>query len=164
MTPLPPTDLRQLHADTIRALSENRRKHDTLRTQILEMLAEALRLIRETTDWSIGDVADVAGCWPQQILEIERGMYPPTLPQIEAYLAMQRRTDIRKQARAQRSTEMVIHLCMLPSNLRTNPHPAAACGAPKDSFLGVASDVTCPACMATRAYQATMGAIRREKP
>lgn len=164
MTPLPRIDLRQIHADTLRAISENERKYEDQRKRILELLADALREVRFDAKATEYDVARKAGVHVHKVMACEACVELPTNAIIQAYIAIaEERETIPMPAPAKPCHEgESIHFATVT---HTSGHGintvGSACG--KGVLLGGANEVTCERCKQTQAFEQIHSAINQSR-
>lgn len=158
-------DLRQIHGDTVRALSENRRKHDSLRVRILQLQAEAFTETRRQFGLSAHDIADMAGVPPDTVLEVERGSMNPPQSVAEIYIGISEGTTFAKMPKEPSPAHdgEEIHFLIGTRNLPKGKLATfdSACG--RGVLLGDVTQVTCERCRATTVFKSTVNAINQSR-
>lgn len=168
MSPILKIDLRQIHADTVRALSENKRQHDERQTAIMQLLAEALKETRQSVDVSLDGMANITGYLPVELNAYESGRFMPSQKIMEHYIAL---AESRKLLPVPPLPANVPRIHLLTTQLRPGVRGpgesrlwlhGAACGA-HDGERGGPERVTCERCLVTPIFDAMRKAIHESK-
>lgn len=149
-------NIQQAHGDALHAMAEARSQHENRREAITTALGQILSQERERFGWSAADIADVAGCHPHDVMEVEAGRFMPSEKMINVFIGMQ--LGSLEKPDPDPDPPPRVHLQLILSS--PTWHPRAACGTISTS-LGIGAAVNCPACMATLAWTLHRTAITK---